>query len=130
MTLAGLKTFAGEPESAIALAKEAIRMTPIFPDNYLHLLGISNFLLGNQEEAKRLGAFIIRRTPEHLGANLLLIMINETQGKQEETASLAGKITKNHTDFRISGYMARQRFQDQASLEKLIAPLRAAGLPE
>ena len=130
MTLAGLKTFAGEPESAIALTKEAIRMTPIYPDNFLHSLGVSNFLLGNHEEAKRLGAYIIRRTPEHLGANLLLIMVSGSQGNREWSASLAGKFKQNYPEFRISGYMAGQRFQDPAMLEKLVAPLRAAGLPE
>ena len=130
MILAGLKTFAGEPESAIMLTKEAIRMTPLFPDNYLHTLGVSQFLLGNHEEAKRLGAFIMRRTPEHLGANLLMILVNETQGNREETAILAGKIKQNHPTFRISGFMARQRFKEPATLEKLIEPLRGAGLPE
>ncbi len=130
MTLAGLKTFAGEPESAIALTKEAIRMTPLFPDSYLHSLGVSNFLLGNHEEANRLGAFILRRTPEHLGANLLLIMLNETQGNSEETALLTGKIKQHHPAFRISAFMASQRFKEPATLEQLIEPLRAAGLPE
>ena len=130
MTLAGLKTFAGEPESAISLTKEAIRMTPLFPDNFLQLLGVSQFLLGNQEEAKRLGDFIVRRTPEHIGANLLLIMVNRKQGNKKETAFLAGKIKQNHPTFRISGFMARQRFKDPATLEKLVQPLRKAGLPE
>lgn len=87
-------------------------------------------MLGNHEEAKRLGAFIMRRTPEHLGANLLMIMVNETEGNQEETALLAGKIKQNHPTFRISGFMARQRFKEPATLEKLIEPLRGAGLPE
>ena len=105
-------------------------MTPLFPDNYLHLLGLSNFLLGNQEEAKRLGAFILRRTPEHLGANLLLIMVNKKQGNKKETTLLAGKIKRNHPTFRISGFTARQRFKDPATLEKLVEPLRKAGLPE
>jgi hypothetical protein len=125
-----LKTFTGDPESAITLTKEAIRMTPLFPDNYLNLLGLSNFLLGNHEEAKRLGAFILTRTPEHLGANILLIMVSEAQGNQEETALLAGKIKQNHPTFRISGFMTRQRFKDPATLEKLIEPLRGAGLPD
>ena len=112
------------------LTKEAIRMTPLFPDNYLHTLGISNFLLGNHEEAKSLGAFILRRTPEHLGAILLLIMVNETQGNQEETTVFAGKIKQNHPTFSVSGFMARQRFKEPATLEKLVEPLRKAGLPE
>ena len=105
-------------------------MTPLFPDNYLHLLGISNFLLGNHEAAERLGAFIVRRTPEHLGANLLLIMVNKKQGNKKETALLAGKIEQNHPAFRISGFMALQRFKEPATLEKLVEPLRQAGLPE
>lgn len=105
-------------------------MTPIFPDNFLNLLGVSNFLLGNHEEAKRLGAFIVRRTPEHIGANLLLIMVNEAQGNSEETASLAGKFKRNNPAFRIAGFKTRQRFQHPVALEKLVAPLRAAGLPE
>ena len=106
------------------LTKEAIRMTPLFPDTYLHLLGVSNFLLGNHEEAKRLGAFIVRRTPEHLGANLLLIMVNKKQGNKKETALLAGKFKQNHPTFRISGFMVRQRFKEPATLEKLVEPLR------
>lgn len=105
-------------------------MTPIFPDNYLNLLGITNFLLGNHEEAKRLGTFILRRTPEHLGANILLIVVNGTQGNHEEAASLAGKFKQNFPTFRISGYSARQRFKEPATLEKLVEPLRQAGLPE
>ena len=105
-------------------------MTPLFPDTYLHLLGVSNFLLGNQEEAKRLGTFILRRNPEHIGANLLLIMVNKKQGNKKETTLLAGKIKQNHPNFRISGFMTRQRFKDPATLEKLIEPLREAGLPE
>ena len=104
-------------------------MTPLFPDNFLNLLGVSNFLLGNHEEAKRLGAFIVRRTPEHIGANLLLIMVNKKQGNKEETALLAGKIKQNHPTFRISEFTARQRFKEPATLEKLVEPLREAGLP-
>lgn len=105
-------------------------MTPIYPDNFLNLLGVSNFLLGNHEEAKRLGDFIVRRTPEHLGANLLLIMVNETLGNPEEATSLAGKFKQNYPEFRIAGFMTRQRFQEPATLAKLVDPLRAAGLPE
>lgn len=105
-------------------------MTPLFPDHFLNLLGVSNFLLGNHEEAKRLGAFILRRSPEHIGANLLLIMVNKKQGNKKETTLLAGKIKQNHPTFRISGFMTRQRFKDPATLEKLIEPLREAGLPE
>ena len=105
-------------------------MTPLFPDNSLHLLGVSQFLLGNHEEAKRLGAFIVRRTPEHLGATLLLIMVSGAQGNKKETVLLAGKIKQNHPTFRVSGFMARQRFKEPATLEKLVEPLREAGLPE
>ena len=105
-------------------------MTPLFPDNSLHLLGVAQFLLGNHEEAKRLGAFIMRRTPEHLGANLLMIIVNETQGNHNETALWAGKIKQNFPAFRISEYKTRQRFKEPATVEKLIEPLRQAGLPE
>ena len=105
-------------------------MSPLFPDTYLHSLGVSNFLLGNHEEAKRLGSFILKRNPEHPGANLLLIMVNETQGNQDETALMAGKFKENHPAFRISGFMASQRFKDPAVLEKLVQPLRKAGLPD
>ena len=59
-----------------------------------------------------------------------MIIVNETQGNQDETALLAGKIKKNHPTFRISEFMAHQRFKEPATLEKLIEPLRKAGLPE
>ncbi|MCH7477375.1 MAG: hypothetical protein IIA14_04660 [SAR324 cluster bacterium] len=57
-------------------------------------------------------------------------MVNKKQGNKKETAFLAGKFKQNHPAFRISGFMTRQRFKEPATLEKLVQPLREAGLPE
>ena len=81
--LAETLVWAGRPEEALELVKKAMRLNPHYPVNYLFTLGFANFAMERYEEAEAALKRTLTRSPDNLGAHLVLATIYSEKGRLE-----------------------------------------------
>ncbi len=128
--LARTLEYAGRPEEAIELTKKAMRLSPYYPDWYLAVLAVAYRLAGNYDEA--IAAFEKRRernpnsTLPHLG---LAVLYSEV-GRDEEARAAAAEVLKRNPRISLKQVTNRLPYKDPAEVDRIIAALRKAGLPD
>ncbi len=123
--------FAGHGAEAVAHAERAVRLAPADPFAFWHegLLAQAHYVSGDYERAAALAREgmshnrRIRFTLRTLMASLV------GQGKKDEAARVAAEFLAMQPEFRLSVYAPRCPFASPL-LERWLAHLRAAGLPE
>ena len=123
-------TFAGRAEEAIGYVEEAMRLNPRFPFIYEWRLGHAYFVVRRHEEAIAALGSLRDRNPGFLAAHLYLAANYAELGRGEEArAALAVAVKLNPL---LSDDILRERipYSDPGDMERLLAALHQAGLPE
>ena len=128
--LARTLEYAGRPQEAIEMTKKAMRLSPYYPDWYLAVLAVAYRLAGNYDEA--IAAFEKRRERNpnsslpHLGLALLYVEV----GREEEARAAGAEVLKRNPNFSLKQVTNRLPYKDPAEVDRIIAGLRKAGLPD
>jgi len=128
--LARTLTYAGRPDEAIGLVKKAMRLSPYYPDWYLGPLGVAYRLTGNYSEA--IAAFEKRRerNPDSMIVHLGLALVYAEVGREEEARAAATEVLKRNPKFSLTKISKGFPYKDSAEIERILAALRKAGLPD
>jgi len=130
LQLARTLTYAGRPEETIELTKKAMRLSPYYPDWYLGVLGTAYRLAGNYDEA--IAAYDKRRerNPHSTMPYLGLALVYSEVGRDEESRAAASEVLKRNPRISLNQVKNRLPYQDPAEVDRIIAALRKAGLPD
>jgi len=107
-----------------------MRLSPVYPAWFLHILGQASRLLGNTDAAIDAYRELINRQPDALFAHInLAATFGETNRMKEATAS-AAEVLRINPDFSIRNYVDSLSYSNPAESVRFEEGLRAAGLPE
>jgi serine/threonine protein kinase/tetratricopeptide (TPR) repeat protein len=120
--------YTGRPGEAIELARQAIRLTPLFPPLYPAVLAIGHYLCRQPDEAIDAARGAIELAPANLENHVVLTGALAAAGHPEEAAAEVGEIRRIKGDFSLEQFAESQPFKNPADLDQILADLRAAGL--
>jgi adenylate cyclase len=127
---AAILTMVGEPEKAIPLFKEALRLNPKPPSSDIHLFAIALRDSGHYEEAIAQAIKAIKKEPDNLVANIIRTSSLSMAGRDEEARTAAKEILRINPTFSVKRYIQKVPQKDRAIAKHLGEALRKAGLPE
>jgi tetratricopeptide (TPR) repeat protein len=127
---AGILTFLGEPEEAIPLYKEALRLNPKPPNTYIRFFGIAFRDSGQYEKAIVQAKKAVEQEPNDLVANVVLTSSLSLAGHEEEAREAAKEILRLNPKFSVARWQKRSPHKDRAVAKRYCDALRKAGLPE
>jgi adenylate cyclase len=120
--------YTGQPSHAIDLAKQAIRLTPLFPPLFPAVLATGHYLCEQSEEAIDAARGTIELAPDNLEVRVILAAALAAAGHPDHEDSPLPEIRRLKKDFSLDGFAESQPFKDPDDLDRMLADLRAAGL--
>jgi adenylate cyclase len=119
---------AGLVQEAVVQIERAMKLSPIFPPNYLGQLGNAYRLAGRYEEAIAAYEAYHKRSPGR-GVTDLVILYQQL-GQPDKAKVWVTQLLLAEPKFTVSSWADTQFRKDTARLEAERAALRAAGLPD
>ncbi len=126
---ANILNYLDRPNEAIALAKTAIRITPLFPRYYPEVLAKAYYGSSRNVEAVELSKEILRRDPNNLEALLVLAGASVVLGQISEAQDAIQRLLKVNPAFTVDEFASSHPYKNQQTMDKMIARLQKAGLP-
>ena len=123
-------TYVGRPQEALELVTEAMRRDPYFSSIYFFGLGEAHRLLGNYDEAVAGLEAYRDGVPNSTLPLYMLAATYAEAGRMQEARATVKELLKRNPKASIKGVVKRRRYKDPAELERVLANLRKAGLPE
>jgi adenylate cyclase len=120
--------FEGRHEESIPEYKQAIRLNPIPPSFYTYGLGLAYCFTEQYEEAITWGEKSVRQWPNSLYAHLILTVIYNSLGRDEEARTEAAEVLRINPKFSVEKWAKRLTYKNQADNDRFISALRKAGL--
>jgi adenylate cyclase len=123
--------YAGRPEEAIPMLKKAIRLEPLAPGKYYYHLGQAYLFTGQCDEAIAACEEALRRASNNLFAHVNVTAAYSICGREEEARAAAAGVLRIDPNFSCD-YHAKKSlpYKNQADIDRYVAALRKAGLPE
>ena len=130
MHCARIWTYVGRPKEALELITEAMRRNPYFRPAYYFTLGNAHLLMGNYEDA--IAAFKAWGAADKISLPTLIMLTHAyvESGRMEEARATVKKILRRSPKFSMKVPTRVLRYKDPARKERMLANLRAAGVPE
>ncbi|MDP6389447.1 MAG: adenylate/guanylate cyclase domain-containing protein [Alphaproteobacteria bacterium] len=129
-SLADFMRLSGRPEEAVDLFKRAMRLDPLFPAWQLAWLGHAYFMTGAYDEAIQTLKRGVRRDAGYIAFHLFLAASHAASGNLEEAKREAAEVLKNNPEFTLEAYTGFIGHKNPADLERDLAAMRKAGLPD
>ena len=117
----------GQPDKAVALVADAMRLDPHHPTWYWLELGAAHFVARRYAEA--IAAFRHRPNMQYLG-QAYLAACHAQLGEDEAMHAAAAEVLRLRPDFSVAAFTTHQSYKLAADREHLASSLRKAGLPE
>jgi adenylate cyclase len=122
--------YAGRAEEAVAAFEQAIRLDPFHPPNYLEWLGNAYWLLDDHGRCAEVAERGVALNPDYVSLHVVRAVCYAALGKEEEARAAAADILRTNPRFTLSAYASYVPFADAGLLERRVALLRTAGVPE
>jgi adenylate cyclase len=126
--LAEILVWMERPEEALGLVEKAMRLNPHYPANNLFILGFAYSTMERYEEAMPALKRALTRSPDHLGAHLMLAFIYGEIGREEEARAHVAEALRINPQLSIALLEQISPFKDTAIFERVGDHLRRAGL--
>jgi adenylate cyclase len=123
-------TYASEPEAAISELKQAMRLSPVYPDWFLSELGRAYFQSGRHEEAIAVLSQHLQRNPESGEALVLMTAAASAAGRADQAADALAKFLAPRPNYTLQQYSAGEFYKDPRDLQRVLDALRQAGMRE
>ena len=107
-----------------------MRLSPYYRDWYLGVLGTAYRLAGDYDEA--IAAYDKRRerNPHSTMPYLGLALVYSEVGRDKEARAAASEVLKRNPKISLNQVRNRLPYQNPAEVDRIIAALRKAGLPD
>ena len=124
--------FSGEIDAAIEQFQVALRSSPLDPSIFSPQTGMAfaHFLAGRNEEASSWAATAVRRQPNFLAGQRVMMACHAMSGRVEEARQACMLALQLDPTLRISGIKDRAPFRRAEDIERLAQAYRIAGMPE
>ena len=129
-SLADFMRLSGRPEEAADLFTRAMRLDPLFPAWQLAWLGHAYFMTGMYDKAIQTLKRGVRRDADYIAFHLFLAASYAASGNLEEAKKEAAEVLKNNPEFTLKAYEGFIGHKNPADLERDLAAMRKAGLPD
>ena len=126
--LAVTLNFSGRPEDGLAMIEKAMRLSPVYPSWYLHVLGMSHYLVGRYEEALAAFTHSRDRYPDVWFPYVGLVLTSVQLGREGDARVAAAELLRRDPAFSLERYAAIQPYQNPAELTQELDILRQGGL--
>jgi TolB-like protein/Tfp pilus assembly protein PilF len=128
--LARLLINAGQPDEAEKAMRHAMRLNPLYPINYLAVLGDALVHQHRADEAIDVFKRLVERQPDYISAHLHLAALYGSMENFEAAKSEVSEVLRINPQYRVSAAASFYLTADQAAKDKFLSNLRVAGLPE
>jgi adenylate cyclase len=123
--------FAGEPERAVDSIKNAMRLSPYYPDWYAYNLALAHAWAGeNEDEAIDLADAYTRRLPSDPYGYTNLAVAQAFFGHEADAAAAIRLLRARDAGFGVKNLRRSELYKDPGRLDRVLGVLRQAGLPE
>jgi adenylate cyclase len=124
--------YMGDPESAIARAQRALRLSPLDPNSFWYraTLGIARYTMRDYEGALEAARIALSENSRYTTVLKTIAASLAALGRLEEAQSAAQALLALEPGFRAGGYAQRYPYRDPSLREQLYRHLVSAGLPE
>ena len=117
-------------EIALERIRKAMRLSPIHPAWFLHILGQSSRLVGNTDAAIDAYEKLVERQPDSLIGHITLASCHGEMNRREEAEAAASEVLRLDPNFSAKRYVEALSYSDSRQTTRFEKGLRAAGLPE
>ncbi len=120
----------GRWEESIVYTKKSIRLNPFAFATYFHWLGRAYFMTGQYDEAIATFKKALYVSPNYLPAHAFLAACYSSLNRQSEAESAAKEVLRINPKFTLESYAKTLPYKNKADVERYMAALRKARLPE
>ena len=128
--MAGALGCSGRWEESIGYAEKAMRLAPFPPVWFYWILGRSYFMTGQYEKAVETFKKAVHVSPDYLTAHAFLAASLSSLGRRAKAAAEADEVLRINPKFSLDSYAKTLPYKNKADIERYLAALRKAGLPE
>jgi TolB-like protein/Tfp pilus assembly protein PilF len=128
--MAGALGCSGRWEESIGYAEKAMRLAPFPPVWFFWILGRSYFMTGQYEKAVETLKKAVHVSPDYLIAHAFLAASLSSLERQAEAAAEADEVLRINPKFSLDSYAKTLPYKNKADIERYLAALRKAGLPQ
>jgi class 3 adenylate cyclase/TolB-like protein/Tfp pilus assembly protein PilF len=122
--------YSGQPETAINVLKEAMRLSPIYPDWFLSELARAYFLTGRYNEAIDALQRRLQHDPKSGEALILLAASESAAGRLDNARRALAKFLEPRLGYTLDHYARGEFYRRPGDLKLVLDALRSAGLPD
>jgi tetratricopeptide (TPR) repeat protein len=123
-------TYAGEPDAAINVFNEALRLSPIPPGWFLSELARAYFQAGRYDEAIEALQRRLQHDPNSGEALILRAASESAAGRLDKAKAALDKFLAPRPAYTLRHYAGGEFFKNPEDLNRVLEALRRAGLPE
>ncbi len=125
---ASILTYLGRSAEAIEFAQYALRLTPVHPSMYPAVLASAYFAAEQYQAAIAAAKTAIDLDERSVDPYLILIASHEVLGNTDDARWGIEKVRKLKPDFSLAQFASSQPYKEQKQLDRLLTPLKSAGL--
>jgi adenylate cyclase len=130
MILGNVLGILGRWEESLFNAKKSLRLSPFPGAAPFKTLGLAYFMTGQYDESIETWKKALNVSPNFLDAHVYLAACYSSMGRNAEARAAAKKVLDINPKFSIESKAKRLYFRNEADIERVVAALRKAGLPE
>ena len=130
MILGNVLGILGRWEESLFNAKKSLRLSPFPGAAPFKTLGMACFMTGEYDESIKAWKNALKVSPNFLEAHIYLAACYSSMGRDEEAGAAAKKVLDINPKFSIESFAKRLYFRNEADIERVVAALSKAGLPE
>jgi adenylate cyclase len=123
-----IEIYSGNPLAAIPFLERAIRLDPVYTQQYIHFLGSAFLIAGNYEEAATSFRERIRLAPETDLSRALLVSALGHLGAIDEAKRVWAELKRVNPKYSFAGHLARLPFSNPADADRIKDGVAKAGL--
>jgi len=123
-------TYGGKSERAVEVLKTALRLSPHPPNWYIESFAMAHLWIGDLATAQEAAEENFRLEPDDEDAHMILATVYGFQRREDDAVRIVSELKKKFPAYSLRNIARSERYLEREKLDKVVAILRRAGLPE